>query len=307
MILEKINRSFGVKLFKNPNTLNYNLFNFFFKKNIVNINEKYLSPYHDLGYMKPNVDSKEIAKFLSDKIQSPHIKKIQKISNQYSTVFEIDKEMRSKIKNHLNYNFKDVIEALKRYYRSGIAIHNIHIKRNYGMENTSHYSKKEREKEFEHYNNYFHCDYYTMNYFKLFINLQDISLSDGPLTFYSIQDTKKFVSRSSYRDRNYYNDLTFDNEIKNCGKLGDSLILNTPQCIHRADIPKLGNYRDVLFVNFVAVPKNIDDIFYFEKDYEDDVWGISNMLAKKYAKPKNFRETLNLYNAFKKNTVNRIN
>ena len=37
---------------------------------------------------------------------------------------------------------------------------------------------------------YFHCDYYTMNYFKLFINLQDISLDHGPLTFYSIEDTK---------------------------------------------------------------------------------------------------------------------
>ena len=31
-----------------------------------------------------------------------------------------------------------------------------------------------------------------MNYFKLFINLQDISLDHGPLTFYSIEDTKKF-------------------------------------------------------------------------------------------------------------------
>ena len=59
--------------------------------------------------------------------------------------------------------------------------------------------------------------------------------------------------------------------------------MNTPQCIHKAGIPKLGNYRDVLFINFVAVPKNIDDIFYFEKDYEDEVWGISNILAKKFS------------------------
>ena len=83
--------------------------------------------------------------------------------------------------------------------------------------------------------------------------------------------------------------------------------MNTPQCIHKAGIPKLGNYRDVLFINFVAVPKNIDDIFYFEKDYEDEVWGISNILAKNFQNQKIFRETLNLYNAFKKNTVNRIN
>ena len=43
--------------------------------------------------------------------------------------------------------------------------------------------------------------------FKLFINLQDISLDHGPSTFYSIEDTKKFVSKSGYRDRNFYNDL----------------------------------------------------------------------------------------------------
>ena len=41
----------------------------------------------------------------------------------------------------------------------------------------------------------FHCDYYTMNYFKLFINLQDITENDGPLAFYSIE-YKKFVSQS---------------------------------------------------------------------------------------------------------------
>ena len=42
---------------------------------------------------------------------------------------------------------------------------------------------------------YFHCDYYTMNYFKLFINLQDISLDHGPLTFYSIEDTKNLYQK----------------------------------------------------------------------------------------------------------------
>ena len=307
MILNKINKSFGIKLFKNPNTLNYNLFNFFFKKNIVDVNEKSLGLYHDRGYMKPNVNSKEIAKFLSEKIQSPNIKKIQKLSNQYSSVFEIDDEMRSKIKNHLLYNFKEVINALKRYYKNDIAVINVQIKRNFGIEDTSYYSKKQREKKFEHYNMYFHCDYYTMNYFKLFINLQDISLNDGPLTFYTIKDTKKFVSKSNYRDRNYYDDLTFDNEIKNCGKIGESLILNTPQCIHKASIPKIGNYRDVLFINFVAVPEKIDNIFHYEKEYEDDVWGTSKKLAKKYSKPKSFRQTLNLYNEFKKNIVNRTN
>ena len=50
--------------------------------------------------------------------------------------------MRTKIKDHLNIKFKDIFEAFKRYYRSGIAVHNIQIKRNYGIEETGYYSKK---------------------------------------------------------------------------------------------------------------------------------------------------------------------
>ena len=302
MIFQKINKNFGVKIFKNPNTLNYNLFNFFFKKNIVDDNEKFLSSYHNLGYFKPHIDSKELANFLSSKIQEPDAKIIEESSNKYSSRFVINKEMRTKIKDHINIKFKDILEAFKRYYRSGIAVHNIQIKRNYGIEETGYYSKKERTKDFEYYNMYFHCDYYTMNYFKLFINLQDISLDHGPLTFYSIEGTKKFVSKSDYRDRNFYNDLSLNNEIKNCGKLGDSLVLNTPQCIHRAGIPKFGKHRDVLFVNFVAVPEKIDDIFHFEKDYEDDVWGVAKIgLSKKFSKPKSLKETIKLYKSFKEN------
>jgi len=301
MLLHKINKNFGVKIFKNPNSLNYNLFNLFFKKNIVDDNEELLNSYHNLGYLRPDVDSMELANFLSQKIQDPNAK-ILNGSNKYSSRFVIDKEMKTKIKDHLNIKFKDIIEAFKRYYRSGIAVHNIQIRRNYGIEETSYYSKKERTKDFEYYNMYFHCDYYTMNYFKLFINLQDISLDHGPLTFYSIEDTKKFVSKSNYRDRNFYNDLSLNNEIKNCGALGDSLILNTPQCIHKAGIPKFGNHRDVLFVNLVAIPEKIDDIFYFEKDYEDDVWGeVKIGLSKKFSKPRNLRETIRLYKSFKKN------
>jgi hypothetical protein len=299
MILEKINKSFGVKLFKNPNTLNYNLFNFFLKKYVINKNVDILKSYHNLGYIKPNVDSVEIAKYLSKKISSSNAREIKSMSNKYTTVFMIDEEMRNKIKDHLNIKFKKLIEALKKYYRNDIAVLNVQIRRNYGLRDKSFYSKKIKNKNFEFYNMYFHCDYYTMNYFKLFINLQDITTNDGPLTFYSIKDTKKFVSQSKYKNRNFYSDLKLDSEIQNCGNLGDSLILNTSQCIHRAGIPKFGNHRDVLFINFVALPKKINDIFYFEKDYEDEIWGSSNILAKKFSKPKNLRETYNLYKDFK--------
>ena len=129
-----------------------------------------------------------------------------------------------------------------------------------------------------------------------------IHYHDGHISGVGYLKIPKFVSKSNYRDRNFYDDLSLENEIKNCGKSGDSLILNTPQCIHRAGIPKFGKHRDVLFVNFVAVPEKIDDIFHFEKDFEDDVWGVAKIgLSKKFSKPKSLKETIKLYKSFKEN------
>ena len=128
MLLANINKTFGIKFFKNPNTLNYNLFNFFFRKNIVDINDNLIRTYHELGYLKPKVNSKDLANFLSDKIKSSKFKKL----NAHSNRIEIDDEMKGKIKHHINYDYNEVIQALKRYYKSDIAILNIHIKRNYG-------------------------------------------------------------------------------------------------------------------------------------------------------------------------------
>ena len=41
--------------------------------------------------------------------------------------------MKKKIKLHLENNFKDAIEILRNYYRSDIAVANVHLKRNYGL------------------------------------------------------------------------------------------------------------------------------------------------------------------------------
>ena len=304
MILNKLNKNLGVVFFKNPNSLNYNLFNLFFKKNIANFQNSQIKDYHELGFLKPDINSYELAKYLSNEINKSEAKKIEKLSNEHSISFFIKDEMKKKIKLHLENNFKDSIEILRNYYRSDIAVANVHLKRNYGLKDSTYYDSQQRTKQFEFYNNYFHCDYYTMNYFKLFINLQDITPDDGPLTFYSIQDTKKFVKRSKFKNRNDYKNIIMEREIKNCGKIGDSLFLNTPQCVHKASIPKFGNYRDVLFITFMAVPEKIDNIFYFEKDYQEDIWGSGKDLVKRFSKPNNFRKTYRLYKSFRENLKN---
>ena len=69
MSYENINKNYGLKIFKNPNTLNYNLFNLFFKINIASYkNDEDIMNYHKLGYLKTNIDSTSLANFLSEKI-----------------------------------------------------------------------------------------------------------------------------------------------------------------------------------------------------------------------------------------------
>ena len=301
-ILYNINKNFGIKLFKNPNTLNYNIFNYFFKKKISNqINDDLIKSYHESGFIKPKIKLSSLAFYIKEKLEKNLLKKQKNFSNDHSILFDVSDDIKEKIKKHISEDFNDVLKKLKSYYQNNIVVANIEIKRNFGISNLTHYTLDKRDKNKEFYNNYYHCDYYTMNYFKLFINLQEITNEHGPLTFYSIKDTKKFVKESNFLNRTDYKNIILNNEIKNCGKLGDCLILNTPQCIHRASIPKTGNFRDVLCITFVAVYQKTDDIFYYEKFYPRDIWNMEKNIAKKFAKPYNFRNTLNLYNKLTNN------
>ena len=137
--------------------------------------------------------------FILGKDFKPNIQKIEDekiVKSIASQLFEvcIHRVKREFLSVHLENNFKKIIQNFKDYYQSDIAVANVHLKRNFGLKEASYYDKQKRTKQFEFYNNYFHCDYYTMNYFKLFINLQDISPEDGPLTFYS----KKILASLKY-------------------------------------------------------------------------------------------------------------
>ena len=149
MLLSKLNKNLGITLFNNPNTLNYNLFNFFFKKNLTNSNDSEMKRYHELGFLRPNINSLKLSEFLSSKIKNNEIKKNRKLSNEYSTFFEIEDDMKEEIKIHLKNDFKDVIESFKEYYRCDIVVANIDLKRNYGIKQISHYQERETTKELE--------------------------------------------------------------------------------------------------------------------------------------------------------------
>lgn len=291
MIYNYINKKFGIKFFNNPNTLNYNLFNYFLRRNIKkNIKDDLMKKYHEEGYLNTKINSKELSIYLSNEI-----KKQNPAFQEKSFVFNINSEMREKIKEHIKKYYIDILNKFKIYYGKDIIVSNVELRRNYGLKYQDDYKKTKKALDREFYSNYFHCDHYTMNYFKLFINIHDTSDEHGPLNFYNLKDTKEFVKNSNYKSRNNYKELQFSKLKKNIGNIGDSIFLNTSLCIHKAGVPVYNKHRDMLMITFVAPPSRIEDLFYYDRNEHLNIWEENDLISKKYSKPKNLRNTVRLY------------
>ena len=168
------------------------------------------------------------------------------------------------------------------------------------------------DKKIEHntnvYSNNYHVDYYIMNYFKMFINLQDVDETQGPMNLYSKKNSKKFISINNYKNRTKYN-LNNEKElgvIKNTGSMGDLFVCSTPQCLHRASSPEKGKKRDMLFLSFAVTSESDNssqDLLSFENNFYDDIWSHGTHLRKNLCKPKSARKQLYLFKQFIKNRI----
>ena len=87
--------------------------------------------------------------------------------------------------------FKDKLE---KYFNLKMHLINVVAKRNYPLD-------KNKEHNTNIYSNNYHADYYLMNYFKMFINLQDVDETQGPMNLYSKKIQKRFIAFNNYKDR----------------------------------------------------------------------------------------------------------
>lgn len=294
-VLEYLNKNLGKVFFGNPNSFNYNLFNKYHlsliakKKTSINFIDKYINE----GYFKTNINSEEVCKKLNDHICK---QKIQITKKQHT--FEINDEMKKVIRDHINNDFKDILNQIEYFYNSKISVAKIRIARNYPLENSTE----------EVYSNNYHVDHYTYNHFKLFINLMDTKIEHGPLHLYSKMNTKKFLKMNKYKNRsNYINKEINNSLIINSGKLGESMFVNTTQCLHKAGEVKNNLYRDMLFITFITIPEKVEtkNFFYYEKQFKNSVWdssGGSEIL--KIAKPKSLKKTIKLFLKYYNNKLN---
>lgn len=138
-------------------------------------------------------------------------------------------------------------DMLKEYFGSNYAVTSVLCWRNYSIPETND------NKYF--YSNEWHNDYMPPKELKLFINMTDVTEDDGPLHVVSYPTTVGWVDRGIYQGRQAAaNDIpameTSNELVRHTGKAGSAVFCHTSTCLHRADIPKQGHYRDMLEFQF---------------------------------------------------------
>ena len=286
----------GLYFFKNSNTLYHNLFNKLHLKLIANkeTDNEDIRQFLKKGFFKTKINSSSLCEYISTEIKKQSANPLN-----YVHSFEINEQMKVQIKTHINYKYAPILKQLEKFYNSKISVAHIQIRRNFSIDESVNK---------EVYANRYHVDSFTYNHFKIFINLMDVGIKQGPLHIYSKLDTKKFIKLNNYKNRNnYFNKELENNVVRNTGNMGESFVANTTECLHKAGVVKKGNYRDMLFITFISAPEKInidkDDFFYYEEKYSKAIWGETNEVDEvvNITKTQSLKKTIKLFFKYYKN------
>ncbi len=193
----------------------------------------------------------------------------------------INDVIKLEIKKIVNNYLSDLINELEYYYQNKIKLSYSEITRIYNA-----------DKDKEYNSNYFHTDGYLFTMLKVFINLQDVEKIHGPMQLFSYKDSKKFFSYNIKNIENYRIKPGSSNNIncsQNTGSKGSVSAVMTTQVLHRAGNPEGDLKRDILFLEFVVIPKKNLEIIY---DINQKNWSEDNYISKVISKPGNHRELL---------------
>ena len=298
-ILSTINKYGGTFLFNSPSTFTYTVFNYFYNRFVINLEEadQEIKVFHEKGYLKPNLNFQDEATKLMETLDER-----RSIKSKSSIQFLLNEDSKKVIRNILKSSkFQNLKKKIEKYFNLKMYLVNVAVTRNLPLD-------KKIEYHTNVYSNNYHVDYYIMNYFKMFINLQDVDETQGPMNLYSKNNSKKFISSNDYKDRSNYK-LNNEKElglIKNTGLKGDLFICSTPQCLHRASSPEIGKKRDMLFLSFAVTSESKvskQDLFSFEENYYEDIWSQGSQLRKTLCKPTSARKQFSLLRKFIKSKI----
>ncbi len=278
-IKRKLDNTLGRFFFKNLNTFSINLYNyaskkFIFGKKITGEVEEFIKKrYQKIGYAD---------KIFLTKIKEECLKQLPNGGEKARFEFSINEKILENIKNIINKNCINYLNELENYYKASIKLSWVEITRNYNFDTND-----------EKYSNFFHTDAYTNDFFKIFINLQDVNEEHGPLEIVEKKYSKKFLKFMNINNKrrviNFKNDNVLKSYLyKNQGYEGEILICDTTDLIHRAGVPEKNKFRDIIFLEFVVIPfeKNDNkDIYSFENLNKDIYLDKDNFFSKKIGKP----------------------
>ncbi len=147
-----LNQNLGRVFFGNPNSLYYNIFNKY-HENLISKKDGFdmeFKKYVNDGFFRTNVNSLELCNEINEKLN------VQSIDyNKKQFQFEIDDDLKNKIRNHINTEFKDTLNKIESFYNSKIAVAKVRIARNFHI----------NDAKGEVYSNNYHVDHYTYNLF----------------------------------------------------------------------------------------------------------------------------------------------
>ncbi len=288
-MLKTLKNEISLSIFKNQNNISYNLFNKIYKifKSTSNFDSQTVLNFIKNGY-STSISIKEAE---IDTIKY-NLNKTHKDYSNNVTNYLFNEHLKILIKNFFINNFKDEIKKFSDFYSSRIIVSHVKIFTNHGFD------QKENKKE-QFFSEKYHTDNYHFTYFKLFINLENVNNEKGPLHFVPKPNLEKFIKITKYKNRFSYNEKdTKDLIFKNVGKKGDSLFVNTTQCIHRAGIPSENETRTILLFHLNAIPGKKDNINYFEyEDSSEDIF-LTDYWSRYFAKPRKFSESFKLLRNF---------
>lgn len=149
----------------------------------------------------------------------------------------------------------ELLDVLSGYYGTWVKPVRVNMWRN-------HHVPPEVVESSEVFSNYWHTDPHTTDHLKLFVYLTDVGEDHGPFHTVSRDDSLR-ITNNYKRSRDGVPHGRVESEaseiIRFTGPAGSTGVCNTSTNLHRAGVPKEGEYRDLLQMVFAPASKPLDD------------------------------------------------